>query len=285
VKLAKILIDGQATWAAVADTGVIDVSAVVGSGHGAIHGFLDAESLARLADFTAGRPADFPLDEVRYAPLLTDPEKIICVGVNYHNRNEEYRDGAEAPKFPSLFMRAPTSFTGHGSPLVRPRESEQLDYEGEIAIVIGKAGRRISKERALEHIAGLTLVNEGTVRDWVRHAKFNVTQGKNFDSSGSIGPWLVSADEFDNYDDLAIQTRVNGELRQDDTTGNTIFGFARLIEYISAFTTLKAGDIISTGTPTGAGARFDPPRFLKPGDSVEVSAPMIGTLRNGIVDG
>lgn len=285
MKLARVLRNGEAVWAVVADTGAIDVSELVGSGLGAIHGFLNSDGLNRLAEFAAERAPDIAPGGIRFAPFLTDPEKIICVGVNYHDRNTEYRDGSEAPKFPSLFMRAPTSFTGHDSPLIRPKESEQLDYEGEIAIIIGKAGRRIQKDRALEHIAGLTLVNEGTVRDWVRHAKFNVTQGKNFDSSGAIGPWMVSADEIADYDDLAIQTRVNGELRQDDTTAHTIFGFAQLVEYISAFTTLKSGDIVSTGTPTGAGARFDPPRFLRPGDSVEVSSPMIGILRNGIVDG
>ncbi|HWI76294.1 MAG TPA: fumarylacetoacetate hydrolase family protein [Sphingomicrobium sp.] len=285
MKLAKVLRNGEAVWAVVAVTGAVDVSELVGTGHGAIHSFLNPEGLRQLGDFAAARAPDIAPRDIRFAPFLTDPEKIICVGVNYHDRNAEYRDGSEAPKFPSLFMRAPTSFTGHDSPLVRPKESEQLDYEGEIAIIVGKPGRRIPGDRALEHIAGLTLVNEGTVRDWVRHAKFNVTQGKNFDSSGAIGPWMVSADEIENYDDLAIQTRVNGELRQDDTTAHMIFGFAQLIEYISAFTTLKAGDIISTGTPTGAGARFDPPRFLKPGDSVEVSSPMIGTLHNGIVDG
>ncbi len=280
-----MLRNGEAVWAVVAESGAIGLSELVGAGHGAIHRFLDPGGLSRLRDFAAGRTPDIAPEEIRYAPFLTDPEKIICVGVNYRDRNAEYRDGSEAPGFPSLFIRVPTSFTGHDSPLVRPAESEQLDYEGEIAIIVGKAGRRIPKDHALEHIAGLTLVNEGTVRDWVRHAKFNVTQGKNFDSSGAIGPWMVSADEIGDYDDLRIQTRVNGELRQDDTTAHTMFGFAQLIEYLSAFTTLKPGDIVSTGTPAGAGARFDPPRFLEPGDSVEVSSPMIGTLRNGIVDG
>jgi 5-carboxymethyl-2-hydroxymuconate isomerase len=182
-------------------------------------------------------------------------------------------------------MRAPTSFTAHGQPLVRPRESDQLDYEGEIAIIIGRGGRRIARDQATDHIAGLTLMNEGTIRDWVRHAKFNVTQGKNFDRTGSIGPWMVTADEFSGFDSLALQTRVNGEIRQDDTTANLMFPFAKLIAYISSFTTLKPGDIISTGTPPGAGARFNPPVYLKPGDVVEISTPSIGTLRNGIVDG
>ena len=279
MKLAKLK---GGTWGAVTDDGAVDLSAAI---DGDIRNHLDTDSLKRLADIAAGRAPDVAVDALSFAPLLPDPEKIICVGVNYRNRNEEYRDGSDLPKYPSLFFRSPTSFVGHDAPLVRPRESDQLDYEGELAIIIGKEGRRIPKEQALGHIAGLTLVNEGTLRDWVRHAKFNVTQGKNFDSSGSIGPWMVTADEFSGFGDIAVQTRVNGELRQDDTTASLIFDFADLIAYISSFTTLQAGDVISTGTPPGAGARLDPPVFLKPGDVIEVSSPQIGTLRNTVVDG
>jgi len=282
MRLAKLRRGDAAVWAAITGEGAVDLTVALEGG--SIRDHLDPASLERLADFAAGCAADIPTAELAYAPMLPDPEKIICVGVNYHNRNEEYRDGSEAPKYPSLFLRAPTSFTAHNSPLLRPRESEQLDYEGELAIVIGKGGRRIPKADAIAHIAGLTLVNEGTLRDWVRHAKFNVTQGKNFDSSGSIGPWMVTANEFDGFDSLPIQTRVNGTLRQDDTTANLIFGFDDLIAYISSFTTLKAGDIISTGTPPGAGARLDPPVYLRPGDTVEVSCPNIGSLSNGIAD-
>jgi 2-keto-4-pentenoate hydratase/2-oxohepta-3-ene-1,7-dioic acid hydratase in catechol pathway len=285
VRIAKVHLAGSTAWAAITEQGAIDLTPLIGTQFGAIRGALQSEALKRLADFVAGRAADLPTENVRYAPFLPDPEKIICVGVNYRNRNEEYRDGAEAPKYPSLFIRSPTSFTAHEAQLVRPRESEQLDYEGEIVIVVGKSGRRIPRDEALSHIAGVTLMNEGTIRDWVRHAKFNVTQGKNFDCSGSIGPMMVTLDEFDSLDDLKLQTRVNGELRQDDSTANMIFGFEALIEYISSFTTLKVGDLISTGTPTGAGARFDPPRYLKPGDIVEVTSPGIGTLRNGVIDG
>ncbi len=279
MKLAKLQ---RGTWVAVTDEGAVDLTDAI---DGDIREHLDEGSLKRLAEFAKGRSADIGPDELSYAPFLPNPEKIICVGVNYRNRNEEYRDGSDVPKYPSLFFRAPTSFTGHEAPLIRPRESDQLDYEGELAIIVGKGGRRIPRDQALSHIAGLTLVNEGTLRDWVRHAKFNVTQGKNFDSSGSIGPWMVTVDELDGFDSIAIQTRVNGELRQDDTTASLIFGFADLIAYISSFTTLKAGDVISTGTPPGAGARFDPPVYLEPGDVIEVSSPKIGTLRNGVVDG
>src|SRR4029079_16348831 len=177
-------------------------------------------------DYVAGRSPDASTDELSFAPFLSAAEKIICVGVNYHNRNEEYRDGSEPPKFPSLFMRAPTSFTGHGQPLVRPRESEQLDYEGEIAIVVGRGGRRIPRQEATAYIGGLTLMNEGTIRHWGRHAQFKVTQGKNFDCTGSIGPWMFTADEIGDFGSLALQTRVNGDLRQDDTTANLMFPFA-----------------------------------------------------------
>ena len=282
MKLAKLQRGERTIWAAVTDAGAVDLSSAI---DGDIRNSLDTDSLTRLADFAAERRVDIAAGELSYASFLPNPEKIICVGVNYTNRNEEYRDGSDLPKFPSLFFRAPTSFVGHDTPLLRPRESEQLDYEGELAIIVGKRGRRIAKDQALGHVAGLTLVNEGTIRDWVRHAKFNVTQGKNFDSSGSIGPWMVTADEFDEFDDIPVQTRVNGEVRQDDTTASLIFDFAELIAYISSFTTLKPGDVISTGTPPGAGARFDPPIYLKPGDLVEVSSPQIGTLRNGVVDG
>jgi 5-carboxymethyl-2-hydroxymuconate isomerase len=183
-----------------------------------------------------------------------------------------------------LFYRAPNSLVGHDQPILRPKESNQLDYEGEIALVIGREGRRIPHARALDHVAGVTLCNEGTLRDWVRHAKFNTTQGKNFDASGSIGPWLVTADGIDWQQPFELTTRVNGEVRQHDTTQNMIFDFAFLLEYISTFATLKPGDIVVTGTPTGAGARFDPPRWLVPGDVVEVDVPGIGSLRNTVVD-
>jgi 2-keto-4-pentenoate hydratase/2-oxohepta-3-ene-1,7-dioic acid hydratase in catechol pathway len=225
----------------------------------------------------------YPLGEVTLLPPVTQPEKIICVGVNYANRNEEYKDGTERPRYPSLFMRTPGSFVGHGVPLVKPPESDQFDYEGEIVLVIGKRGRRIPREHALDHVAGLTLCNEGSVRDWLRHGKFNVTQGKNFDASGSIGPWMVTTDELDPRQPLSLTTRVNGEVRQQDTTGNLIFRFADLIAYITTFTTLMPGDMIVTGTPTGAGARFDPPKWLKAGDVVEIEVPGIGVLANEVV--
>ncbi|OZI60025.1 fumarylacetoacetate hydrolase family protein [Bordetella genomosp. 11] len=263
------------------DADIVDLS---GLGHASLRAALAAQALPELARRAEGMHATLRLADVRLLPPIPSPEKIICVGVNYGKRNEEYKDGSAPPAYPSVFPRFPGSFVGHGQPLLRPAESEQLDYEGEIAIVIGKRGRRIAAAHAWSHVAGLTCANEGTVRDWLRHGKFNVTQGKNFDASGSMGPWMVTADAFDPAAPLTVTTRVNGEQRQHDTTANLMFPFAELIRYISIWTTLEPGDIISTGTPVGAGVRFDPPRFLKPGDVVEVEVPGIGVLSNPVAD-
>ncbi len=226
---------------------------------------------------------DYTHDEVTLDKPLTDWGKCFCVGVNYPDRNEEYKDASDLPKHPSLFIRFPESFTGPDMPLVRPPESAQLDYEGEVVLVIGKRGRRITAENWREHVCAFTIGNEGTIRDWVRHGKFNVTPGKNWSSTGSIGPWLVTMDET--IDVMRVTTRVNGELRQDDTTDRMMFPFGRILEYISTFCTLEPGDIIFTGTPTGSGARLDPPKFLAPGDIVEVEVSGLGVLRNGVIDG
>jgi 2-keto-4-pentenoate hydratase/2-oxohepta-3-ene-1,7-dioic acid hydratase in catechol pathway len=219
-----------------------------------------------------------------YEMVMPNAPRILCVGVNFPDRNAEYKDGSAQPKYMSLFPRFASGFTGHERPLIRPPENHTLDYEGEVAIVIGKSGRRIKAEDAYEHIAALTLCNEGTIRDWVRHAKFNVTQGKNWDKSGSLGPWLVPFKDASQLDEARIITRVNGEVRQDDYLMRMMFPVREEIAYISTFMTLAPGDIIVTGTPTGAGARFDPPRYLKPGDMVEIEVEGIGVLRNGVED-
>ncbi len=232
---------------------------------------------------TRTAPADHNLSDITFERLLPWPRKIFCIGVNYGGRAAEYDDKSDAA-YPSVFPRWPDGFTGHDRDLVRPPESPQLDYEGEIVVVIGKSGRRIPTEKARDHIAGLTLGNEGTIRDWVRHAKFNVTQGKNWESTGAIGPWLVPIGEIGDFEKLHLTTRVNGELRQDDTPATMKYPIEYQIHYLSTFTNLAPGDLIFTGTPTGAGARFDPPIWLQPGDVVEVAVPEIGTLRNTIRD-
>ena len=273
--------DGQASFGAVTDGGVVDL----GARHGALRDLRDAIRADRLDELIAeahSTDADCSLDDVELLPTIQKPEKIICIGVNYANRNEEYKDGSEPPKYPSVFMRSRESLVGHEQDLLDPPESDQFDYEGESVIVIGKEGRRIAEKDAHEYIAGLTIMNEGSLRDWLRHAKFNVTQGKNFANSGSLGPWMVTTDELDPMSELQIITTVNGEERQNDTTANIIFPFRYLISYLSTFYHLKAGDIIATGTPNGAGARFDPPKYLKDGDVVTVEVPGIGTLYNKV---
>ncbi|KXV56410.1 2-hydroxyhepta-2,4-diene-1,7-dioate isomerase [Acetobacter tropicalis] len=265
------------------DRGITDLSRLYGDRWPGLREVIEAGALNELAT-SAPRLVDFREEDIRYEIPVTNPEKIICVGVNFPDRNEEYKDGQAAPSNPSLFIRFPRSFVGHKEALIRPPESLQLDYEGEIVLVIGKAGRRISQENALDHVAALTLCNEGTIRDWVRHAKFNVTQGKNFDRTGSIGPWLIPFTSEDQIRDIALSTRVNGEIRQQDRTSRMIFSFKKIISYISTFTTLVPGDVIVTGTPTGAGARFDPPVWLTPGDVIEVAADGLGVLRNSVVD-
>ena len=250
----------------------------------ALRSLLAADALDAARALAVPANVDCALGEVALQRPIPWPEKIVCVGVNYAERNEEYRDDADAPKYASLFVRMPDSLVAHGAPILRPPESVQLDYEGEIVMVIGRGGRRIPAATAHAHVAGLTLMNEGTIRDWLRHGKFNVTQGKNFVASGAVGPWIVTADECPDFTGIGIRTRVNGELRQDDNTRRMMFPFARLLEYISTFMLLKPGDLIATGTPTGAGARFDPPKWLVPGDIVEVEADGIGVLRNTVAD-
>ncbi len=284
MKLVSFEVAGRSRFGVVAGEGVIDLSGRLGAGIDTLRAALAADAIGRIGAIAAKEEPDFALTAVNFLPPIPYPEKIICVGVNYGNRNAEYKDGSDLPKYPSIFVRFPGSFVGHHQHLVRPPESLQLDYEGEIAVVIGKGGRRIAEEAAESHIAGLACMNEGTIRDWLRHGKFNVTQGKNFDRSGAIGPWLVTADEFKGFDDLRVTTRVNGEMRQDDTTANLMFPFRRLIRYISTWTTLQPGDVIATGTPVGAGVRFDPPRFLRAGDVVEVEVSGVGILANTVAD-
>ncbi|MDX2368537.1 MAG: fumarylacetoacetate hydrolase family protein [Colwellia sp.] len=271
------------SWGVITDEGVIDLGNLLGS---SLLEVLQQDRLDAMKKLANGLEIDYKAEDVEFLAPITNPGKIACVGVNYANRNAEYKDGSEAPKFPSLFIRTPDSFTSHNQPLIRPPESDKLDYEGEIVIIIGKEGRRIAEEDAYDHIAGITIMNEGTLRDWVRHAKFNVTQGKNFIHSGSIGPWMVSADEFtpEQFENMRVTTTVNGEVRQDDTTASMMFPFKYIISYFSKFFHLKPGDVIATGTPNGAGARFEPPRYLVPGDVVEIEVEGVGTLVNGVKD-
>ncbi len=283
-RLAAFHADDATRFGLVRDDGIVDLTATFSGQFDDLQSALLAGALDELIAAGAGRAPDYAETDVTFLIPMARPEKIICVGVNFPDRNAEYKDGKSAGARPSLFIRFPRSFTGHEQNLLRPPESEQLDYEGEVTIVIGKEGRRIAEADAYDHIAALTLCNEGTIRDWVRHAKFNVTQGKNWDQSGAIGPWIVPFKDASQLDDIHLQTRVNGEVRQEDRTSRMMYDFRYIVNYVSTFTTLMPGDVIVCGTPTGAGARFDPPIWLKPGDVIEVEASGIGILRNGVGD-
>jgi 2-keto-4-pentenoate hydratase/2-oxohepta-3-ene-1,7-dioic acid hydratase in catechol pathway len=280
MRFVSYLVNREPRYGAVVADGVVDLTARIGSKFPDLRTLIARDGLEAAREAAAGQKPDHGFDDLTLLPPIPAPEKLWCIGVNYMDRNAEYKDNSDLPKYPSLFVRSPSSVVGSGQPIEKPKVSEQLDYEGELVIVIGKQGRHIPRERAWDHIFGMTLCNEGSVRDWLHHGKFNVTQGKNFDRSGSIGPWIVSADECDPRGPHDIVTRVNGEVRQQDSTERLMFPFDFLIAYLSTFATLKPGDMIATGTPTGAGARFDPPRWLKPGDTVEVESSGIGILRN-----
>jgi 2-keto-4-pentenoate hydratase/2-oxohepta-3-ene-1,7-dioic acid hydratase in catechol pathway len=280
MRLASYALRGRPSFGAVAGDGIVDLRP-------RLHRFQSLSEVFRAKALDQARAAaegvrpDVPLAEVEMLPPLAAPEKILCIGINYANRGQDY-NVTNTPKYPSMFYRAPNSLVGSGQNLVRPKISEQLDYEGEIAIVIGADCKHVPKEHALEMIAGLTLCNEGTIRDWTRHGQFNVTQGKNFDASGAIGPWIET--DFDLGTPLHLTVRKNGEVTQEDTTASMIFSFADIIAYTTSFMTLKAGDVICTGTPVKKTGKSDPPVWLKPGDTIEVESPEIGVLRNCVAD-
>jgi 2-keto-4-pentenoate hydratase/2-oxohepta-3-ene-1,7-dioic acid hydratase in catechol pathway len=283
VRICNFQIGDRTSCGALTSQGIVDCGVRLGPSAGDLLSLLRSNLSSQARSIATSAPCDHSLDEVQLLNPAGRCTRYFCIGVNYPDRNEEYKDGSERPKYPSVFMRSHTSFANPGEPILRPRESEQLDYEGEIAIVIGQGGRRIPQERAVEHVFGYCCANEGSVRDWLRHSKFNVTQGKNFDRSGALGPWVVTADEVGTAP-LRVTTRVNGEVRQDDTSDRMIFPMPYLISYLSTFCSLEPGDVILTGTPSGAGARFDPPRYLRAGDVVEVEVSRVGVLRNEVTD-
>jgi 2-keto-4-pentenoate hydratase/2-oxohepta-3-ene-1,7-dioic acid hydratase in catechol pathway len=277
MRLASYALRGRRSFGVVSGEGIVDLRPRLHKFHNLFEVFRSLALDDARAASDGVRP-DVPLSEVELLPPLLAPEKILCIGINYANRTQDY-NVTNNPKYPSMFFRAPTSLVGSGQDLIVPKVSEQLDYEGEIAIVIGRDCKHVSKERALNVIAGITLCNEGTIRDWTRHGQFNVTQGKNFDASGSIGPWIVTG--VDLSKPLHLLTRKNGEVTQEDSTTNMIFSFSDIIAYVTTFMTLRPGDVICTGTPVKK-VKTDPPIWLKAGDVIEVECPEIGTLRNSV---
>lgn len=281
MRLVSFSVGGARSYGAVVGEGIVDLGARLP--YQSLAALIREEGAAAARAVLEGAAPDVPLAQARLEKPLETFGKCFCVGVNYAERNAEYKDGSEAPKYPSLFIRFPESLVGPEEALVRPPESPQLDYEGEIVLVVGRRGRRIQAKDWREHVFGWTIGNEGTIRDWVRHGKFNVTPGKNWSGSGSLGPAIVTPEDMP-AEPWRVVTRVNGEERQNDTTDRMMFPFGTILAYVSTFCTLEPGDIIFTGTPNGAGARFEPPRYLVPGDSVEVEVPGLGVLRNGVRD-
>jgi 2-keto-4-pentenoate hydratase/2-oxohepta-3-ene-1,7-dioic acid hydratase in catechol pathway len=280
MRLASYNLRGRPSFGAVVGDGIVDLRSRL-SRFATLVDVFRAQALGEAKAAADGVRPDVPLSAVELLIPLLAPEKILCIGINYANRGADY-NVTNNPKYPSMFYRAPTSLSGSGGKLIRPKISEQLDYEGEIAIVIGRECKHVPKDNALDVIAGATLANEGTIRDWTRHGQFNVTQGKNFDSTGGLGPWIETDIELKKP--LHLVVRKNGEVTQDDTTASMIFSFADIIAYTTSFMTLKAGDVICTGTPVKQGPKVDPPVWLKPGDTIEVECPEIGALRNTVVD-
>lgn len=235
----------------------------------------------RDLDADAAKPsALLPLDAVRYLPVVPDPQSIWCAALTYLSHVREGGD-RPVPDYPLFFLRVANSQMGHEEPMLLPAVSSQLDYEGELAVVIGTRGRDIPMESALDHVAGFACYNDGSVRDWQRHTS-QITMGKNFDATGGFGPWLVTPDEFGDPAGHRITTRLNGEVMQDTTVDRLLFPIEYLIHYVSTVSTLEVGDVIVTGTSGGVGLRRNPPVFMRAGDVVEVEIDGIGTLRNPI---
>lgn len=255
----------------VRDGGVVDITR-----HAGVASMQDAlTSIDRLRELDVA--PDLRLDEIDFLPAVPDPQRILCVGLNFKTHVAE--TGRELPAFPVIFTRMPSSQVGHQQPMLKPRESEMLDFEGELAIVIGRHCRRVSRESALSVVAGYSIYNDGSVRDWQRHSG-QFGPGKNFPATGGFGPWIVTPDEIDDVTRCTLVTRLNGIEVQRASIDDLIFDIPALVEYCSTFTPLAPGDVIVTGTPGGVGAARKPPLWMKPGDVAEVEVSGIGILRN-----
>jgi 2-keto-4-pentenoate hydratase/2-oxohepta-3-ene-1,7-dioic acid hydratase in catechol pathway len=269
------------SWGVVTDDGLVDVGRALDGRFPTLRSALDADALAEVAAFARDRRADHALDAVTFDPVIPSPDKVLCVGVNYVAHRLE--TGREAVPYPTLFTRFANTLVGHGGALIRPRVSSQLDYEAEMAVIIGRRGRYIARESALDHVAGYACFNDASVRDWQRHTS-QFTPGKNFAATGALGPWMVTRDELPDPSKLEVSLRLNGDEMQHSTTDLLIFDVPALLEYISSFTELVPGDVIATGTPGGVGWKRDPPVFMRHGDVVEVEVRGVGVLRNRVVD-
>ncbi len=276
MKLASYLYKGRKSYGIATAHGMIDLGRHLGQLYPDLKALLAGNGLAHAQEL-ATLPVDLDFSDLTFLPVIQNPEKILCVGMNYAEKRKEFDQHNPAP---TLFVRFADSQTGHGSPVIKPSRSVEFDYEGELAVIIGSAGGNISREDALSHVAGYSCYMDGSARDW-QHTWF--TAGKNWRQTGAFGPWMTTADEIPDPHSLAIRTWLNGNMVQEDNTRSMIHNVAELIEYISTFTTLHAGDVIITGSPGGVGKKRVPPLFMKPGDRIEVEIEKIGHLSNVIV--
>ena len=277
MKLASYIADGKPAFGVVTGDGVITMTGRCP--YATLRDALAAGALPAVAGAAAGQRPDHKLKDVRFLPAIPDPGKILCAGINYRSHAAE--TGRDIPKAPSIFARLVDTLVGHEGEMIRPSVSECFDFEGELALVIGRAGRHIRRERALEHVAGYTCFVDGSVRDY---QKISVTAGKNFPATGPLGPWIVTADEIPDPARMTLTTRLNGNEVQHAGTDQLIHSVAEIVAFCSDFTALAPGDVIATGTPEGVGQRRNPPLWMKPGDVLEVEISGVGTLRTRIVD-
>lgn len=279
MKVASFVVDGRHTFGVLRDDRLLEASDAFRTRYPNLRAVLDASALTDLASDNGGHA--HALGDVEFLPTITNPDKVICVGVNYRPHVEEM--GREIPKRPVIFVRFPGSQVGHGQPIIKDAVIENYDFEGELAVIIGRAARHVRRDDALNYVAGYTCFMDGTARDWQKHST-QFTQGKNFHHSGSMGPYLVSRDEVGDVTTLGLQTRVNGTVMQDGRLGDLIFDIPYMIEYLSTFTELLPGDVIATGTPGGVGAGRIPPVWLQNGDEVVVEIDGLGCLGNTVSD-
>ena len=280
MKLATFKTAQGASYGAVVGKGIVDLRRYLGNQYPDLKALIAADAIDQAKKHLSETP-DYQASDITWLPVIPNPDKIICVGLNYQDHVvETKRDNTEQP---AIFLRLPESQVGHKQPIVRPRESTDLDYEAEIAVIIGRPGRRISQKNSWDHIAGYSCYNDGSVRDWQRHT-IQWTAGKNFARTGGFGPWMVTADEIPPNTKMTLSCRLNGQQMQHATTEQMIFRIPKIIEYVSTWTTLVPGDVLVTGTPGGVGSRRTPPIWMKAGDRVEVEVDKVGVLENTIAD-